>query len=503
MIYMNWYQKNHTRAKRLNTYESLWKFLRQLYYDKTQSKVPEIVGKQVTDYIHGDFCTKFSLIRGIKQKFCVGHNTLLGMLHYHWKFDTSIFPCERERVQLATILLFLAYTGARPGAIVESTSGGIKGSNESLLYKDLKLKLLQPLGSAPLLVLEITIRLDKGKRKRASPKTITLYENSECPAMCPIVHFLALAFADNAFHPQLVAAGLCAEDMHRFRNPEGRITIDFKFKDDILEVPLFRAYQRSFDGISVHPTKALPAQTLNEESKRLGQRAGLPHSFQPYCLRREVGTELTDRGVSDQQRNQIMGHARSETFLKHYISSSVIVDVQATFLGQTSRSDLIKEVGKLTLRRDPNLPKALTPQQKKKAHQAEDLVAAEQRRDVLGAALRQEFGHINKAPPEHVLSIERKEVMRTITTLKIRYEREAFQRFLRDFHTNADLQHMVGQLRGEEAVTASALKPVQHAHKERNELACRLFEPADGPAFAFVVNYVSSRRKGGAKVFLY
>ena len=49
MLYLVWYQKKHERAKRLNTYEVVWKLLRQLYYDKTQSKMPEIVGKQVTD----------------------------------------------------------------------------------------------------------------------------------------------------------------------------------------------------------------------------------------------------------------------------------------------------------------------------------------------------------------------------------------------------------------------------------------------------------------------
>lgn len=229
----------------------------------------------------------------MKQNYTVGHNTLLGMLHYHWCFDTAVFSFERERVQLATVLLFLAYTGARPGAIVESGCGGIKGSNEALLYRDLRLKLLQPPGGVSLLVLEITIRLDKGKRKRPSPKTITLYENRGCPAMCPIIHFLALAFADDVFHQDLTTQGLTAEKMHSFQNPEGRITIEFKFRDEVLDIPVFRSFERCLTGIRVHPTRALSASVISPEAKRLGQRAGLPHPFKPYCLRREVGTELT------------------------------------------------------------------------------------------------------------------------------------------------------------------------------------------------------------------
>lgn len=176
----------------------------------------------------------------MKEKYTVGHHTLLGMLYYHWTFDTSTYPIERERVQLAAILLFL------------------------------------------------------GKRKRPAPKRITLYENRQCPAMCPIVHFLALAFADNAFHPELYNLGLTPAKLHSFRNPEGRITIESKFWDEILDVPLFRAWHSTLEGVQVHAVKPLSAKNVNRESKRLGQQAGLPHAFSPYCLRREVGTELTD-----------------------------------------------------------------------------------------------------------------------------------------------------------------------------------------------------------------
>ena len=175
----------------------------------------------------------------MKPTYTVGHNTLLGMLHYHWKFDIEIFTFERERVQLATVFLFFAYTGARPGAIIESSCGGIQGTNEALLYGDMKLRLLQPHNHVSLLVLKVTIRLNKGKRKRPSPKTITLYENRERPAMCPIIHFVALAFVDNAFHEDLIAEGLAPNKLHSFQNPKGRITIDFKFRDDVLNKPIF------------------------------------------------------------------------------------------------------------------------------------------------------------------------------------------------------------------------------------------------------------------------
>ena len=41
--------------------------------------------------------------------------------------------------------------------------------NAALLYKDVKLRLLQPPNEALLLLLEVTIILDKGKRKWNAP----------------------------------------------------------------------------------------------------------------------------------------------------------------------------------------------------------------------------------------------------------------------------------------------------------------------------------------------
>ena len=111
--------------------------------------------------------------------------------------------------------------------------------------------------------------------------------------MCPVLHFAALAFADHAFHDDLMSAGLTPHCLHSFSCPDGRITIEFALRDDILEVPVFRRSMRTVEGHSVHPTRAESADTISYGTKRLGQRAGFEHPFTPYCLRREVGTEIT------------------------------------------------------------------------------------------------------------------------------------------------------------------------------------------------------------------
>ena len=131
-------------------------------------------------------------------------------------------------------------------------------------------------------------------------KTITLYENTACPAMCPILHFVAIAFAHDAFHPRLLAAGLTPYTLHSFSCPDGRITIDFTFNSDIMDVPIFRRTTARIDGVHVDPLKALPAHSVSNWTKRLGERAGFDCPFTLYALRREVGTELTGRCPSQE-----------------------------------------------------------------------------------------------------------------------------------------------------------------------------------------------------------
>ena len=103
-------------------------------------------------------------------------------------------------------------------------------------------------------------------------------------------HFVAIAFAHNAFHPRLVSAGLTPYTLHSSSSSDGRITIDFIFRDDILEISIFRRSTRSIEGVHVDLFKALSANSVSYWTKRLGQRAGFDHPFQSYALRREVGT---------------------------------------------------------------------------------------------------------------------------------------------------------------------------------------------------------------------
>ncbi|KAI4192102.1 MAG: hypothetical protein LQ350_008699, partial [Teloschistes chrysophthalmus] len=170
----------------------------------------------------------------------------------------------------------------------------------------------------------------------------------------------------------------------------------------------------------------------------------------------------------------------------HYISSHVVVDVQATFLGTASRGDLIKEIGKLCLRRDPNLPKRLLEQQRTQAYQRHDITRAQEEKNALAQKLKDDFGSI-KNGSKSPIGIQHTRVYSRLQALKMRAEREAFAKLLRDFHSAADLDYMVTQLKGEEPAS-QMLTPVPYILEERRQLAHDLFQPATESSFATMVD---------------
>jgi hypothetical protein len=44
------------------------------------------------------------------------------LLHHHWGLDVSVFPDERQRLQVALGSVIQAYTATRPAALVYSAT---------------------------------------------------------------------------------------------------------------------------------------------------------------------------------------------------------------------------------------------------------------------------------------------------------------------------------------------------------------------------------------------
>jgi uncharacterized protein DUF3435 len=70
---------------------------------------------------------EYSLDNTETEKPLLEADDFVEVIQYHWVSDINIFPNERQRVQVAAILLLAAFTGSRPHALL------------TLEYRDLEL----------------------------------------------------------------------------------------------------------------------------------------------------------------------------------------------------------------------------------------------------------------------------------------------------------------------------------------------------------------------------
>lgn len=119
------------------------------------------MNEQFVDEIDLDLTTRSKPVMSVE--------VLLIALHYLGASDPSVFPIERQRVQLATIMLVIACTSSRPAALVEASCAA--GSNECLTYDDTRLLVL-PNPAEPdrhVVIMEVTLLYTKGNRKTKDP----------------------------------------------------------------------------------------------------------------------------------------------------------------------------------------------------------------------------------------------------------------------------------------------------------------------------------------------
>lgn len=106
--------------------------------------------------------------------------------------------------------------------------------------------------------------------------------------MCPVLHFLALAFADQAFlNPHLTPANL-----RKVSVPAHQGKVKIPFKGSILDKPIFRAIEENGAGCRASDAKPMQYEDLRSHFKRLGERAGSEFSLHPYCIRRFAATAI-------------------------------------------------------------------------------------------------------------------------------------------------------------------------------------------------------------------
>jgi len=88
-----------------------------LYQKSVGSALHAKVREEVDDYIDGYLTKLYSLDTTAREKPVMNVDDVYLVLHHHWVLDDSVFPDERQRLQLALLLLLSAYTATRPAAL--------------------------------------------------------------------------------------------------------------------------------------------------------------------------------------------------------------------------------------------------------------------------------------------------------------------------------------------------------------------------------------------------
>ena len=161
------------RIKKTSSVETYWHQLSQLYVKWKGRRMEPLLLKQTyvvrashsvpdsrsrVQFINGPLTKEHDLEVTETDKPVLEAEDLLEVLRYHWVTDTNIFPNERQRVQLATLLLLAAYTGSRPGALLAIT------------YEDVRLFVLRDPKTGKLVrMMQICLRKTKSRVKQRRP----------------------------------------------------------------------------------------------------------------------------------------------------------------------------------------------------------------------------------------------------------------------------------------------------------------------------------------------
>ena len=155
-------------------------------------QLPDI-DADLSQYINGYLTTKYNLDTTTREKPVMNVDDIYLVLHHHWILDTSVFPDERQRLQVALLLLLSAYTATRPTTLVYTMTDRRKQKEHyigwenddcddgdpmdfdledirTLSYEDVTLVMLpNPEGKRDVLAMEVTLKYTKGWKKKPKP----------------------------------------------------------------------------------------------------------------------------------------------------------------------------------------------------------------------------------------------------------------------------------------------------------------------------------------------
>lgn len=236
MTFLKWILDVYPRVRKRSTLDEYWRVWCMLYRKSVGKGLHAKVMEEVRDYINRYLTIEYNLDTDVREKPVMDVDDVFLVLHHHWVLDTSVFPDERQRLQVAFLLLVSAYTATRPAALVYTAINRTKQREhylgwendepsdndemdldlediKTLCYEDVTLVMLpNPEGNRDLLAMEITLKYTEGYQKKPNPKTDILTE-VDTLIFDPILLMITTAILDNAFESKVTSM----EDILRTR----------------------------------------------------------------------------------------------------------------------------------------------------------------------------------------------------------------------------------------------------------------------------------------------
>jgi hypothetical protein len=302
--------------------------------------------------------------------------------------------------------------------------------------------------------------------------------------------FLALAFADDAFRDVSNV-----RDFFRLKVPVDdnvqRQTLDIKFKDSVLDMPIFREISATSTGFTISDTEAWSYGSVRTLVKELGRSAGFKQDITPYDMRRGAANRiegtisliarlppfLTLTEVATvAQRCQIMGHSRAEVFMA-YINPRTSVDTQSAFLGTPARTDLFEAINRMSVSRDLRAPRALNEAHKAEIDKEPELAALHQKIRSLKGEILASYSTIKSAAGS-ALHDQFTKAKRDLANARAKRRSQSYSQLRQTFFSNINGYEIKRQLEGssQELEMFSPPAEIVHSMPERALVAQALFD---------------------------
>ncbi|KFY20825.1 hypothetical protein V491_03396, partial [Pseudogymnoascus sp. VKM F-3775] len=281
----------------------------------TKSKIDKNIVSDVTGFIEGPLIQKYDLYTKKHDKFLVTEKDLEILMTHLWCSDDHNYLHERYRVQLSFGLICFSKTGARAGAIVESSL--YRGTNEAIAYKEAS--------GGFSWQLELIQRYIKGRHDNENDNIHVILNSENDLQYNGIMFFFAIAAADKALKGYETL-----DDLMRARLPRGRDSWTLEWKDDTCERPVLRMAYAS----GVYETRALTFAALQDQIVSLGKCIGYRDNMKVHAIRANVANNVKDPETC----NQVLGHRSTDIHNRHYTSK--IIDVSDYIPGTSSTKNI-------------------------------------------------------------------------------------------------------------------------------------------------------------------